>query len=362
MKKISTMDINLANFTHNYNEIKEILKKDTEIMPILKDNAYKTYINTQIDLLNNLNVKIIGVANVDEGINMRKLGFAKDILILNQPFDYEISEIAKYNLTIGCGSTDYISKLKDFPANFNIHVEVCTGMGRTGIHTSKINDLISQIKNTQNINVTGIYTHFSCSESDNEYTLLQINSFNLVLEKVKSEFPSLQYIHACNSAGILNYPNAHFNLVRPGIILYGHYPAENLKGKICLKPVTKLKSKISFLKDVPSGTCISYGKTFVTERTSKIATVAMGYADGIHRILSNKGKVVINNQIAPIVGTICMDSFMVDVTDIDANINDDVYIWDNENITVEEIAELCDTINYEILVGISDKVYRNFYR
>lgn len=360
MKGNPILEINLSNFKHNYYEIKKLLKSNTELMPILKDNAYKTYINTQVKLLNELNIKIIGVAKVSEGILMRKLGFNKEILILNQPLDDEIPEIAEYNLTVGCGAVEYIHKLKAFPANFSIHMEIGTGMGRTGIQPYQVKDYINEVKQSSNITITGIYTHFSCSDCDEEYTKKQITTFNSVLDIATQELSSLKYIHACNSAGILNFPEAHFNLVRPGIMLYGYYPTLELKNKITLKPVTELKAKISFLKNVPSGTYISYGKTFITKRPSKIATVNIGYADGVRRSLSNKGNVVINGKIAPIVGTICMDCFMIDVTDIDVNVNDEVFIWDNENITVEDIANTCNTINYEILTGISENVYRNF--
>lgn len=360
MNHNSILEINLNNFKHNYNEIKKVLNDGVEIMPILKDNAYKTYINTQIDLLNDLNINIIGLAKVDEGVFMRELGFNKEIFILNPPLENEFPKIEKYNLTIGCGGIDLLKKLKSYPAHFNIHMEIGTGMGRTGIRPSKVLDYINEARKSSNITITGIYTHFSCSDSDREYTKKQISSFNQALDIAKKELTSLKYIHTCNSAGIIDFPEAHFNLVRPGIILYGHYPSEELKEKISLKPVTKLKAKISFLKEVPAGTSISYGRKFTTQRDSRIATVTIGYADGIRRSLSNKGNVIINGKLAPIVGTICMDCFMVDVTDIDANVNDDVFIWDNENITVEDIAKNYDTINYEVLTGISEIIYRDF--
>ncbi len=148
-------------------------------------------------------------------------------------------------------------------------------------------------------------------------------------------------------------------MVRPGIMLYGYFPDETLKGKINLKPCCTLKSKISFLKEVESGTSISYGRTYITNKKTKIANVPIGYADGIRRSLSNKGHVVINGKLAPIVGKVCMDSFMIDVTDFDdVKIGDEVYIWDNKNITVEDIANICGTINYEILSTISNRVIR----
>lgn len=147
-------------------------------------------------------------------------------------------------------------------------------------------------------------------------------------------------------------------MVRPGIMLYGYYPDETLKEKINLKPCMKLKSKISFIKEVEEGTSISYGRSYITKQRTTIANVPIGYADGIKRKLGNVGHVVIKNKKVPIVGTICMDSFMIDVTGLDVKIGDDVYIWDNNNITVDEIAKQCDTINYEILSTISNRVIR----
>ena len=159
----------------------------------------------------------------------------------------------------------------------------------------------------------------------------------------------------------MNYLSEKTNLVRPGIILYGYYPSDNLKERLTLKPICKLKTKIVFLKEVPENSAISYSKNYVTKNKTKIATIPIGYADGLKRTLSNKGYVVINNKKCKILGNICMDSCMVDVTEINnVKIGDDVYIWDNAIIKVEEIATLCDTINYEIISTISNRVKRLF--
>ena len=160
---------------------------------------------------------------------------------------------------------------------------------------------------------------------------------------------------------MINFPEAHYNLVRPGMIMYGYESATGVQEKIKLKPVAKLKSKITFLKAVQEGISISYGKTYTTQRESKIATVPIGYADGFRRCHSNNGYVVIGNQKVPIVGKVCMDSFMVDVTELkEVQVGDDVWIWDNEKITLEEVANRCDTINYEIISTISNRVPRVF--
>lgn len=355
------LEVNLDNIFHNINEIKKIVGSDVNIMPIIKDNAYGTYLNTKIKDLENFGINIVGVAIIDEGIKLRELGYNGDILILNQPMVTEIEAASKYNLIMGVGSIDFLHALGKYKHEFKIHMEIGTGMGRTGIRPSRAEEYIETSKQYANITIDGIYTHFSCSDCDEEYTKQQIHSFNIALDVAKAKLHNLRYIHCCNSAGVIDFKDAHFNLVRPGLILYGYYPVDYLKDKIDLKPSIKLKSKISFLKTVPEGTSISYGRTFITKRESKIATVPLGYADGLRRCLSNKGKVVINGKIAPIVGTVCMDCFMVDVTDLDdVNVYDDVYIWDNENIHVEDIAKIYGTINYEVISTLSARIRREF--
>lgn len=358
MEKVwnAVMEVNIENFEYNFNEIRKYIGKAVDILPVLKANTYGSFINQNSKLLNSLDIKIIGVAIVDEGVKLRELGYAGEILVLNQPVALELPTASKYDLTVAIASCDYLSKIKD---RLKIHIEIESGMGRTGLPLKDVPDFLSQLKANNNIEVTGIFTHFSSSDCNEDYTRLQINTFNRALEIIKSQI-ELQYIHCCNSAGIINFPEAHFNFVRPGLILLGYYPDESLKEKLKLKPVLKLKSKISFLKEVPCGTFIGYGNSFCTTKPSKIATIPLGYADGIRRTLSNIGKVVINGKLAPIIGKVCMDSFMVDVTDINANVNDDVYIWDNENITVEDIAKIYDTINYEVISSISDRVPRKF--
>ena len=175
----------------------------------------------------------------------------------------------------------------------------------------------------------------------------------------KNILGELKYIHTSASNGLLNYPTNFTNLVRPGLILYGYDTYKEVKEKINIKPICKLKSKITFLKTVEKDSSISYSRTYITTKETKIATIPIGYADGLPRNLSNKGHVIINNQIVPIIGNICMDSFMADVTSLNnVNIGDDVYIWDNQLITLEDIANQTNTINYEIICTISNRVPR----
>lgn len=357
------LQVNLKAMEHNYKEIQK-LQPDKKILPVLKASGYGIGAKNVKAFIDKLNIDIIGTAFVDEGITQREgLEYKGEIVVLNQPAKEEIQNIIKYNITPGICYIEFLEELNKEAKNLNkivnVHIEIETGMGRTGIQTEKLKDFIDKSKKLKNIKITGIYTHFATSDTDLEYTKKQIEIFNRAVELIKSEIDTIDYVHCANSAAILQLKDLPGNMIRPGIMLYGYLPDEHVKTDIKLEPTCVLKSKISFIKTVEKGTSISYGRKFITERKSKIANVPIGYADGIRRALSGKGKVVINGKLAPMVGTICMDSFMIDVTDMeDVEINDDVYIWDNRNITLEDIAKECGTINYEILSTVSNRVIR----
>ena len=357
--------IDLSAIDFNIKSIKAKLKTGTEIMPVIKATAYGTGdIGLKDTLLKN-NINIVAVALTEEGVNLRKHDFNMPIVILNQPLEEEIPYIVDNSLTPGIAVLDFAKKLNEYSSKkqviTNVHVEIDTGMGRVGLKPKETVNFIKELQKLNNINVEGIYAHFSSADTSREYTNMQIENFEFVLKELEKENIEIKYKHTCNSAGVMAYPEAHYNLVRPGISIYGYYPDESLKNNLELKPSAKLKSKISFIKQVDEGTAISYNRKYITNKKSVIATVPIGYADGIRRELTNKGKVYINGKIAPIVGTVCMDSFMVDVTDIpNTNIGDEVVIFDNENITLEDLAKDCNTINYEILSCISNRVPREY--
>lgn len=353
------MEINIDNFKYNLRQIKSKLKPETIIMPIMKANAYGTYINTRLDIINDFG--IIGLATVDEGVNLRKVGYKKEIFILNQPAISEINKIIENNLVIGLSSNEFLDEVQRQNVKLRVHLEIETGMGRTGIVLEQIQSFIEQVQKTKNIQIEGIYTHLSSPDIDDKYTNEQLNIFEQAVDIVKKQTKDIKHIHILASNGIINYPKAQYNLVRPGMIMYGYKSAEDTLENINLRPVATLKSKITFLKTVENGTSISYARDFITKRKSKIATVPIGYADGFRRNLSNNGKILINGQKVPIIGKVCMDSFMADVTDLEnVKVGDDVFIWDNEKITLEEIAHSNNTINYEILSTISNRVPRKF--
>lgn len=353
----TVMEISKENFNYNVQQIQNYVGENVELMPVIKANGYGTYVNTQLDLINQFN--IVAVATVDEGVKIRELGYDKEIFVLNQAFESEIEKILKYNLVVGISSYGFAEKLAETRKDVTVHVEIGTGMGRTGVHPYRLEKFLRSL--ASNIKVEGIYTHMSSADIDDEYTKKQIESFNYAIDVAKSIVGELKYIHAGASNGLLNYPEAHYNLVRPGIILYGYAASDTTFDKIDLKPIATLKSKITFLKEVESGTSIGYSRSYITDKNMKVATIPIGYADGFRRTFSNGWEVLINGKRAKIIGKVCMDSFMADVTDIpDVKVGDDVYIWDNKEIKLEDLSDKCDTINYEIISQIGDRVPRRF--
>ena len=352
------MEVNLNNFLYNIEQIKKYTN-GVDVMPIIKANGYGTHINFCTDIINSFN--IVGVALVDEGVVLRKNGYKNDIFVLNQPYVDEINSIIENDIVIGLSDKSFLEELIKTNKKVRIHIEIETGMGRTGINPLEIESFISLLKNNSNIIVEGIYTHLSSADYDDEYTKKQLDVFSSSVSKIENLIGKVKYVHCSASNGILNYPNSYYNLVRAGIIMYGYESFDKTFEKIDLKPVCTLKSKITFLKEVEEGTSIGYSRKFITSRKSKIATIPIGYADGVKRRYN--GSIIVRNKRCPIVGNICMDSLMIDVTDLDdVNVGEDVYIWDNDIITIEEISLKTDQINYEVISTISDRVPRLFIK
>jgi len=361
------LEINLSNLKHNIKEVKNIISDKTEIIAVLKASAYGNGAEILLNTFKNEGINNFAVAIPDEGEKLRKLDNRINIIILNQPNVWEIDTIINNNLSCGACELEFLKELNKKSLEnkkiSKVHIEVDTGEGRNGILPDKLPEFFDEILKLKNIEIEGVFTHLTCADSDKEYTYVQIDKFNKAIEYIKSRGINIKFIHAANSSGVLGYKEAHFNAVRPGIMLYGYYPDSRYSKNISLKPVEKLISKINYIKLMPIGSGISYDKTFVAERETKIAVVPIGYADGYKRAFSNKAEVLVNGKRAKVIGKVCMDMIMIDVTDLEnINVNDDVYLFDNDEITVEELARIADTINYEIISTISfrvDRVYIN---
>lgn len=351
---VTVLEVDKSEFKNNIDKIKKYTSKD--IMPVIKANGYGTYINKELDIINEFDIE--AVARVDEAVELRNIGFKKDILVLNQPYINELDSIINNNITIGLSSIEFLNEVHD---NYlKVHLEIETGMNRTGIKLNELKDFINEVKKHKNIIVEGVYTHLSSADFDSNYTNKQLDIFDKAVKKVKDEFNTIKYIHSQASNGLLNYKDRNTNIVRAGIIMYGYESFKGASNIIDFKPICKLKTKVTFIKEIDECEKVSYSQKFTANKKMKVATISIGYADGLRRELSNKGEVVINNKKAKIIGTICMDSCMIDVTGIDVKVGDTAYIWDNKLITLDEVAEKCNTINYEIISTISDRVKREF--
>ena len=352
------MEVDLNTFENNVKEIQKFVG-EKKIIPVIKADAYGTYINKKIEALNLFN--IVAVATCDEAIEIRNTGYEKDIIVLNQPYEDDIESIENYNIIVGLSDTSFLKEVIKLEKNIRVHIEIESGMNRTGVKLDELRDFISLIKVSNKISVEGVYTHLSSADFDDEYTKMQLDTFKKAVAIVKENFDTIRFIHSSASCGLLNYDDGVSNAVRPGIILYGYEPFDGALEKIHVKPIVKLKSKIIFLKDVSKGESVGYSRKYKAESDIKLATVPIGYADGYKRTLTNKAFVVINGVKAPVVGSVCMDSIMVNVSKIEnVEVGTDVYLWDNDKYTIEEMAESIGTVNYEIIASIMPRVKRIF--
>ena len=364
---IAEIDLNCLAF--NLAQVKKILSPSKKLLTVVKANAYgHGYVEVAKRALKE-GANMLGVVSLKEAQVLRKAGIKEQILVLGSLFEEEIPQAIKLGITPVIFSLPLLAKLnleaKKQDRKISFHLEIETGMGRLGISPEDIESFLTEVKKSENLKLEGIMTHFAQSEAeDKSYTQEQIEIFKKAVEIVKKDFKDV-IVHAGNSAALLEFPEACYDLVRIGIMMYGYHPHKRLKDKIPLKPVMTLKTKVVHLKTVNPGKSISYGRKFFTTRESKIATIFSGYGDGISRRLTNLGEVLVRGKRAPIVGTVCMDQFMVDVTDIpNVKAGDEGVLigrQGNEFIGADEVAEKLDTIPYEVLCAVSgrvDRVYR----
>ncbi len=331
------------------------VRKHTEsrVMAVVKADAYGHGADRVASEIEDI-VDYFAVATIEEAVRLRKNKIKKPILILGYLSPEYFEDLVKYDIEQTIFDEESARLLAK--VNGKAHLAIDTGMGRIGFEATE--EGIERIKSIKGLNIAGIFTHFaSADEADKSFTLKQYEKFMYVCQRLEDEGIKLPLKHAANSAAIIDMPFMKLDMVRSGIITYGLMPSSEV-GHFDLKPAMKLISHVVHVKTVPAGTPISYGRTFVTERESVIATIPVGYADGYPRALSNKGRVIINGRSAPIAGRVCMDQFMVDVTDIGEVKRGDVVYLMNETVTADEIASIEGTINYETVCKVSARVPR----
>lgn len=361
-------EINLDNLKHNMREIRRI-SASKEIIGVVKADAYGHGALDVAPVLLENGATRLAVAMLSEALELRKSGLDCPIMILGFTPENLCDLLVRYDIEQTVYSYELVKALSDMAVKqgkiAKVHIAVDTGMGRIGYlpDEESVNE-VYKISKLPNIEIEGLFSHFSSAdEKDKAYTKMQIERYNWFYDEITSRGVKINIRDIANSASIIDMPEIHFDAVRAGIILYGYYPSnEVMKEKIHLKPVMTLKTNVVHIKKVPRGTSISYGRKFTTDRESVIATLPIGYADGYTRLLFEKAKVIINGKFAPVVGRICMDQCMIDVTDVgEINIGDEVMLMGEENglkITADDIAELIGTINYEVVCMISKRVPR----
>ncbi len=358
-------EIRLDYLIDNYNEIKRCVSEQVELIPVVKADAYGHGAIPCAKALVENGAKRFAVARVGEGIQLRNAGIKCPILILGYISNDEIEELLQWDLTPTVYHIDFARELsKQTTKMVKVHIKLDTGMGRLGFRgIEESAKSVEEISTMDNLVVEGIYSHFATSdEQDKSYSLSQMELFEEVLKLLAKRGIDIPIKHLSNSAAIMDLPKSYYNFVRPGIILYGMYPSDEVnKKRISLKPVKSFKTSIANIKRIYPGDSISYGRKYIAEEERLIATLSVGYADGYSRLLSNLGEVLIRGQRAKIVGRVCMDQCMIDVTHIpQVKVDDEVLLYGPE-LPIEELAEKMGTINYEVSCMISPRVPKLYY-
>ncbi|MBC8412102.1 MAG: alanine racemase [Nitrospira sp.] len=356
----ATAEVDLNALKHNLSVVKnKTLHK--KVIAVVKADAYGHGAEPISKALVSGGIDMLGVALTHEGIALREAGITAPVLVF---FDRDnAGQCLKHNLTPAIFDLQAAKALSGEARKAGrivpVHIKVDTGMGRIGLDIRKAEEDIAEISAMKNLRLEGLMSHFSEADlQDKAFALTQIDLFRTLIQKLAHKGITFQHLHMSNSAAVLSLPDAHFNMVRPGIMLYGNGCCSTDE----LKPVMSLKARILFIKKVPAGTPISYGRTFVTKRPSTIATIALGYADGYSRLLSNTGQALIKGQRVPIAGRVCMDTTMLDVTDLpEISYESEVMLMGRqgmEEITAENLAEQTGTIAYEVLTSVGQRVQR----
>ena len=361
-------EINLNNVKKNVEAARNVVGNDTKIMAVIKADGYGhgavMCAKATADVAD-----CYAVATIEEAIELRNNGVSKDILILSYIFPNRYEEAIENNISMTVFDYKSAKGISDAAAKMNksatIHIAVDTGMGRIGFLAN--DESVAEIKKIVKLpmlNIEGLFSHFATSdEKDKTYSRKQLEKFQQFINSLKENNIEIKTVHIDNSAAVTEIEDSHFDMVRIGIILYGLYPSGEVdKSKIALHPVMEFKSSVINLKTIKKGDSVSYGCHFIAQKDTRVATVSVGYADGYPRLLSNRGRVIINGKYAPVIGNVCMDQIMVDVTEIDDITVGDAVILIGKcgeiEVTADEVAALAGTINYEIVCGVGKRVPR----
>lgn len=378
--KRTWVQIDLDTLKKNFEEIRKKVKPDAKVMAVVKADAYGHGVEFVARELDADGADWFAVSNLEEALQVRKAGIEKPILILGYTPPEYAQQLALNNISQAVFNSDYAKKLSrhasESGVQVNIHLKVDTGMTRIGftyqdnVRDSGAVDEIQEVCSLPSLYKEGIFTHFAKADegtAGEAYTRLQFELFTDMINRLKARGIEFELRHCCNSAATVCYPEMQLDMVRPGIILYGMQPSDKQQASLDLSPVMELKTVVSMIKEVDKDTCVSYGGTYTADKNITVATVPVGYADGYPRALSNVGEMIVKGKRVPIIGRVCMDQLMLDVSGIDG-ISEGLIVTafgndkDGGCITADEIAAKTGTINYEITCGISKRVPRVFIK
>lgn len=351
----------------NFRQIRAKVGSRIKIVSMVKANGYGHGAALVAATLAEEGSDAFGVATLEEALELRRAGIRCPIIVLAGTYTEELDQYIEKNLIPVVHDLALLKRmeatLRDLGTTLPVHLKIDTGMGRIGLLATEIDAWVADVKRLKALKVEGVFSHFSHAESvEGDYTKNQLRLFQRTINRLRSEGVVPPLVHLANSAATISLPLAYFNMVRPGLMLYGLYPSSAMTRQITLRPVLSWETRILQLKKLPPGASISYGQTFITRRHSLIATLPVGYADGYPRLLSNRGEVLVRGQRAAIVGRVCMDLTMIDVTDIGGIDEEDVVVLlgrqGESEISADELAARSNTISYEILTSIGARVPR----
>ena len=371
-------EIDLKSLAHNFDQLQKLGTKNMShslgIMPVIKADAYGHGMLRVAGCLNECGCKYWGVSNATEGIDLRRAGFKQKILLFESTLAIQAKDIVEHKLTPTVCALEMAQALNHSAQQEGIqvpvHIKIDTGMGRLGVNEDQALSFVQSLQQEcPHLVLEGIYTHFPVADSDREFTLGQMRRFRDIVYSLENQFITFTYVHAGNSMGLGDYKSDLFNLARPGIMLYGVYPLEDLKKKVHLKPVMSVKASIIFVQTIAKGRGISYGHTFKAKEDITVAVLPIGYSNGYLRSLSNRAFVLVGGVRCPVVGRVTMDQIIVDITAATLSgriprIGDEAVIMGEQkgaNISVDEVAQWADTISYEILCSLGNRLPRAYH-
>ncbi|MEE9515285.1 MAG: alanine racemase [Candidatus Brocadiales bacterium] len=365
------VEVDLASITHNVRMVRKRIGRSVGIIGVVKSEAYGHGASRVARLLESLDVEMLAVASVEEGIALRDRGIKTPILVLGCIFPEEVGVLLRYSLIPTLCDNALTQKVSECAGTIGkvakVHVKIDTGMGGLGVHHSDAVSFITEVANTENLFIEGLFTHFSSSSEINTgHTHEQLCIFKDIIREIESLGIRVPLKHAANSGAILRTPGSLFNMVRPGMLLYGLCPScSDIKHRghaIGVRPAMALKTSLGFIKDVPAGETVSYGRTFKARRPTRVGVLPMGYDNGYIRALSNRSEVIIHGRRAPVIGRVRMNFVHVDITDVPgAKVGDEVILFGgrgNPSISAEEVAGLMDTIPYEVVCAAGRSNHR----